>query len=106
MAVSCCCLLAKALRSNISSEVQIKKTKKQKKSFLAQATKQALANSRVSLLLAGHVASAPGLETDDDVRDLHVSLLLQVSEDSRPEENFALADPEQVGIQLQAFDLT
>lgn len=26
-------------------------------------------------LLSGHVASAPGLETDDDVCDLHVPLL-------------------------------
>ena len=57
-------------------------------------------------LLAGNVAPAPGLEADDDVCDLHVSLLLQVSKDSGPEENFALADPVQVGIQLQAFDLT
>lgn len=58
------------------------------------------------LLLAGHVASAPGLETDDDVGDLHVPLLLQVSQDSCSEEHFALANTVQVGIQLQASDLT
>lgn len=57
------------------------------------------------VLLAGHVASAPGLETDDDVGDLHVPLLLQVSQDSGPEEHFALADAVQVGIQLQRLDL-
>lgn len=57
------------------------------------------------ILLAGHVASAPGLETDDDVGDLHVSLLLQVSQDSCSEEHFALANTVQVGIQLQASDL-
>lgn len=57
-------------------------------------------------LLAGHVTSAPGLETDDDVCDLHVSLLLQVSEHSSSEEHFALTDAVQVGVQLQSFDLT
>jgi len=56
-------------------------------------------------LLAGHVTTAPGLEADDDVCDLHVSLLLQVSQDSGPEEHLALPDPVQVGVQLQAFDL-
>lgn len=52
------------------------------------------------ILLAGHVASAPGLETDYDVSDLHVPLLLQVSQYSRSEEHFALANTVQVWIQL------
>lgn len=56
-------------------------------------------------LLAGHIASAPGLEADYDVCDLHVPFLLQVSQDSCSEENFALANAVEVGIQLQAFDL-
>lgn len=68
------------------------------------ASKQDLDNSRITeggdclFLLAGHVASAPRLETDDDVCDLHVPLLLQVGEDPCSEEHFTLADPVQVGI--------
>ena len=58
------------------------------------------------VLLAGHVTTAPGLEADDDLGDLHVALLLQVGQDSGPEEHLALPDPVQVGVQLQAFDLT
>lgn len=57
------------------------------------------------VVLASHVATAPGLEVDDDVGDLHVPLLLQVGQDSSAEEHLALADPVQVGVQLQAFDL-
>lgn len=57
-------------------------------------------------LLAGHVSPAPGLETDDDVGDLHVSLLLQVSQDTSSEKHLTLADPEEVRVQLQTFDLS
>ena len=57
-------------------------------------------------VLASHVATAPGLEVDDDVGDLHVPLLLKVSQDSGPEEYLALADPVQVRVQLQGFDLS
>lgn len=57
------------------------------------------------VLLAGHVASAPGLEADDYVGDLHVPLLLQVSQDSSSEEHFALANSVEIGVQLQALDL-
>lgn len=57
-------------------------------------------------ILAGHISSAPGLEADDDVSDLHVSLLLQVGQDAGSEEHFALTDAEQVWVQLQSFDLT
>lgn len=46
-----------------------------------------------------------GLEGDDDVCDPEVSLLLQVSQDASPEEDLALANPVQVGIQFQGFDL-
>lgn len=56
--------------------------------------------------LSGDVATAPGLEADDDVGDLHITLLLQVGQDSGPEEHLALANPVQVRVQLQSFDLT
>lgn len=52
------------------------------------------------LLLASHVASTPGLETDDNVCDLHVPLLLQMGKNSSSEENFTLANSVQVGIQF------
>jgi len=55
--------------------------------------------------LAGQVSAADGLEVDDDVCDLEVALLLQVGQDSSPEEDLALADAEQVGVQLQGSDL-
>ena len=44
---------------------------------------------------------ADRLEVDDDVGDLEVPLLLQVSQDSGPKEDLTLTDPEQVGVQLQ-----
>lgn len=56
-------------------------------------------------LLACHISSAPGLETDYDVRDLHVSLLLQVSQDTGSEEHFTLTDAVQIGVQLQCLYL-
>lgn len=52
------------------------------------------------------MSSAPGLEADDDVSDLHVSLLLQMSQNSSSEENFTLTNAVQVRVQLQSFDLT
>jgi hypothetical protein len=57
-------------------------------------------------VLASHVATAPGLEVDDDVGDLDVPLLLQVGQHSGPEEHLALPDPVQVRVQLQGFDLS
>ena len=57
------------------------------------------------LLPAGHITTAPGLEADDDVSDLHVSLLFQMGQHSSPEEHFTLTNTEQVGVQLQGFDL-
>ena len=55
--------------------------------------------------LAGQVSAAHGLEGDDDVGDLEVPLLLQMGQDPGPEEDLTLADPEQVGVQLQGSDL-
>ena len=55
--------------------------------------------------LSGQVAPAAGLEADDDVRDLQVPLLLQVSQHAGPEEDLALADAVQVAVELQGFDL-
>lgn len=54
---------------------------------------------------AGQISSAPGLEADDDVGDLHVPLLLQLGQDAGSEEHFALTDAVQVRVQLQGFDL-
>lgn len=59
-----------------------------------------------SFILAGHISSAPGLEADDHICDLNVSLLLQVGQDSSSEENFTLTDAVQVWVQLQSFYLT
>lgn len=56
-------------------------------------------------LLPGQVAATHGLEGDDDVRDLQVSLLLQVGQHPRAEEDLALPNPVQVGVELQGFDL-
>lgn len=56
-------------------------------------------------ILAGQISSATGLEADDDVGDLHVSLLLQVGQDTGSEEDFALTNAVKVGVQLQGFDL-
>lgn len=55
---------------------------------------------------ASQISSAPGLEADDDICDLHVSLLLQVSQDSSSEEDLTLANAVQVLVQFQGFDLT
>ena len=55
-------------------------------------------------LPASQEATAVGLEFDDEVGDSEIALLLEVSEDSSPEEDLALADPEQVSVQLQGHD--
>lgn len=57
-------------------------------------------------VLASHISSAQGLEADDHICDLHVSLLLQVSQDSGSEEDLTLANAVQVLVQFQGFDLT
>ncbi|KAF3846927.1 hypothetical protein F7725_004005 [Dissostichus mawsoni] len=46
------------------------------------------------------VSAADGLEVDDDVGDLQVPLLLQVSQHSGSEEDFTLTDPEEVQVEL------
>lgn len=55
--------------------------------------------------LASQVSAAHRLEIDDDVCDLQISLLLQMSQNPGPEKDLALADAEQVGVQLQGLDL-
>lgn len=55
--------------------------------------------------LACQVSPANRLEVDDDVSDLQISLLLQVSQDTSSEEDLTLTDTEQVGVQLQGSDL-
>lgn len=57
-------------------------------------------------ILASHISSAQSLEADDHICDLHVSLLLQVSQDSSSEEDLTLANAVQVLVQFQGFDLT
>lgn len=56
-------------------------------------------------LLPGQVAATHGLESHDDISDLQVPFLLQVCQDPRPEEDFALPDSVQVGVEFQGFDL-
>lgn len=56
-------------------------------------------------LLPSQVATTHGLESHDDIGDLQVSLLFQVGQDPGPEEDFALSDPVQVGVEFQGFDL-
>lgn len=55
--------------------------------------------------LASQVSAAHRLEIDDDVCDLQISFFLQMSQDPGPEKDLALADAEQVGVQLQGLDL-
>ena len=54
---------------------------------------------------ARNAASSKRLERDEDVGEFQVSLLFQMCEHTRPEEDLALTDPEQVWIQLQGLDL-
>lgn len=56
-------------------------------------------------LLPGQVAATHGLESHDDISDLQVPFLLQVCQDPGPEEDFALPDSVQVGVEFQGFDL-
>lgn len=56
-------------------------------------------------LLSGQVAATHGLESHDDVGDLQVSFLFQMGQDPRSEEDFALPDSVQVGVEFQGFDL-
>lgn len=51
------------------------------------------------------MSTAHRLEVDDDVCDLQVSLLLQMSQNSRSEEDLTLTNTEEVGVQLQGLDL-
>lgn len=55
--------------------------------------------------LACQVSTAHGLEVDDDVRDLQVSLLLQMSQNTSPEEDLTLTNTEEVRVQLESLDL-
>ena len=54
---------------------------------------------------AGNISPGLGLEGDDDVGELEVSLLLQVSQYSCAEEDLTLAHTVEVGVQLQGLDL-
>ena len=57
------------------------------------------------LLLSGQEASCLCLEGDDDDGEFDVSLLLQLSQNSRPEEHLTLTDTKQVRIQIQVLHL-
>lgn len=57
------------------------------------------------LLLAGQEASSLCLEGDDDDGEFEVSLLLQLSQNSRPEEHLTLTNTVQVGVQIKVFHL-
>lgn len=56
-------------------------------------------------ILACQISSADGLEVNDDVSNLQVSLFLQVGQDSSPEEDLTLTNPEEVPIQLKSLNL-
>lgn len=45
------------------------------------------------------------MESDDDHGDLQISLLLQLGQHPRAEEDLAESDPVQVGVQVQMLDL-
>ena len=53
----------------------------------------------------GDDPSAVSLEADDDVGELEISLLLQMGQDTRTEEDLALPQAVQGGVQIQGFDL-
>lgn len=57
------------------------------------------------LLLAGQEAAGLRLEGDDDHGQFEVPLLLQLSQDSGPEEHLTLTDAVQVGVQVQVLHL-
>lgn len=50
-------------------------------------------------------AAAVGLEVDDEVCDLVVSLLLQMCQHTRTEEDLGLSHTVQVGVQFQSMNL-
>lgn len=101
MAVCCCCLFAKVLEyQNVNVTSALPSTR-----HTCKYDPRSDARAAEMCILASHISSAPGLEADDHVCDLHVSLLLQVSQDSSSEEDLALADAVQVLVQLQRFDL-
>lgn len=50
-------------------------------------------------------AAGQGLELHDDVRQLQITLLLQVGQHTRAEEDLGLTNSEQVGVQLQTGNL-
>lgn len=60
---------------------------------------------RPCVLLAGQEGSSLSLEGDDDDGEFDVSLLLQLSQNSGPEEHLTLTNTEQVGIQIQVLHL-
>ena len=55
---------------------------------------------------AGDAASCVRLELSNDLRQFHVTLFLQVRQNSRSEEDLALTDAVQVSVQIQRLDLT
>lgn len=67
-------------------------------------SEEVLGQGKLSLL-SGQVSTAHGLESHDDISDLQVSLLFQVSQDPSAEEDFALSNPIQVRVEFQGFDL-
>lgn len=84
------------------------------KLILCIGTQKALKNIRKHLfisvssplvLLAGQEASCLSLESDDDDGQFEISLLLQLSQNSRPEEHLTLTDAIQVRIQIQVLHL-
>ena len=48
--------------------------------------------ARMDHLLSSHVATADGLEMDDDFSELDVSLLLQLCQHTSTEEHFGVSD--------------
>lgn len=106
MAVSCCWRLLKALKKNTQSKISSfcalgpkKAVKKYKETFVQ------ISASSLFLLLAGQEASCLSLESDDDDGQFEISLLLQLSQNSRPEEHLTLTDAIQVRIQIQVLHL-
>jgi hypothetical protein len=56
-------------------------------------------------LLSSQVATTHRLEGHNDISNLQVSFLLQVGQNSSAEEDFALPNSIQVGVEFQGFDL-
>lgn len=81
-----------------------KKTNKQTKHLESRSISKQSAGSELALL-AGQEASGLCLEGDDDDGQFEIPLLLQLGQNSSPEEHFTLTDAIEVGIQLQVFYL-